>query len=96
MVLDFRVNGSLRGLVRALSRGPRKQKAAPPSWDERPVDALSGQPVRGVAQNAEPVARVPGDEPSDERLVCSTKEPVALVSGLRFMDTPSVPDSELA
>jgi hypothetical protein len=40
-----------------------------------------------------PFTRLPGEEGADERVVCSTKVPVALSSGLRFMDTPSVLDS---
>lgn len=50
-------------------------------------------PSVGPAQNADPFTRVPGELESELRVVCSTKLPVALVSGLRFIDTPSVPAS---
>ena len=46
--------------------------------------------LAGRGQNAVPFTRSPGDALRDERLVWSTKPPVALASGLRFMDTPSV------
>jgi hypothetical protein len=40
-----------------------------------------------------PDARTPGEDCADEMLVCSTNAPAAVPSGLRFIETPSVPDS---
>jgi hypothetical protein len=45
-------------------------------------------------QNAVPFTRVPGDDCSELSVVCSTKLPLADASGLRFIDTPSVPASD--
>jgi hypothetical protein len=45
-------------------------------------------------QNPVPLARFPAEDESDPSAVWSTNDPVALTSGLRFMDTPSVPESE--
>src|SRR5688572_14712360 len=43
--------------------------------------------------NGLPSARWPGDEVSVEIVVCRTKPTPAVASGLRFIDTPSVPPS---
>ncbi len=45
-------------------------------------------------QNAVPLARLPAEEENAPKAVCSTKLPVAVASGLRFIDTPSVPLSD--
>src|SRR4051812_5996283 len=41
-----------------------------------------------------PSTRLPGDADSVLKVVCSTHAPEELPSGLRFMETPSVEDSE--
>lgn len=48
---------------------------------------------RRAAQNAVPLARLPGERLRPLSVVCSTNEPPALASGLRFIDTPSCPAS---
>jgi hypothetical protein len=62
------------------------------------VPTLAPQPTVAAAvavvQNAVPLARLPPDDCSVLMLVCSTQLPVALASGFRFIDTPSVPDSD--
>ena len=47
---------------------------------------------RPQAQNAVPFTRFPADDCRAFSVVCSTKPPVD-ASGLRFIDTPSVPES---
>ena len=47
-----------------------------------------------VVYQALPLARVPGDLDSEETAVCRTNAPLALPSGLRFIETPSVPARE--
>lgn len=45
-------------------------------------------------QKLVPFARFPAEEEPTPTLVCSAKLPVAFASGLRFIDTPSVPPSD--
>jgi hypothetical protein len=47
---------------------------------------------RQSTQKTVPFARTPADDCSALRVVCSTNDPV-VASGLRFIDTPSVPAS---
>ena len=47
----------------------------------------------GDAYKGAPNARTPGEDCADEMLVCSTNAPAAVPSGLRFIETLSVPDS---
>ena len=47
--------------------------------------------VLSYRQNAVPFARLPPEDVSELIAVCSTQLPVADTSGLRFIDTPSVP-----
>src|SRR4051812_28746118 len=48
----------------------------------------------GPPPKSEPSTRLPGDADSALSVVCSTHEPLELPSGLRFMDTPSVDESD--
>jgi hypothetical protein len=47
----------------------------------------------GNGYQGAPVARTPGEDCSDEMLVCSANAPAAAPSGLRFIETPSEPAS---
>src|SRR5439155_26954746 len=48
----------------------------------------------GLPPKSLPSVRLPGEADSALSDVCSTHEPEALPSGLRFMETPSVEESE--
>src|SRR5262249_19660733 len=49
--------------------------------------------VRWKGSQGAPEARPPGDDCNEDTLVWSTNAPPAVPSGLRFMETPSVPAS---
>jgi hypothetical protein len=73
----------LRASARGVNRGTGEAGPPPPV----PQELLP-------AQNAEPSTRVPAEELRLESAVWSTKLLPGVTSGLRFMDTPSVPDSD--
>ena len=89
------IGGVLRATVPPWGRGAEHPAAAHrPDRSYHP--GRSNRPIRscGPVQNAVPLARLPPDDWSVLMVVCSTQLPVALASGLRFIDTPSVPDSD--
>jgi hypothetical protein len=75
------------------SAGSGRERPFGQGTQGRRIGKENGRRTGSGRQKVEPSTRVPGDDEREERLVCRTKLPV-LPSGLRFIETPSVPDSE--
>jgi hypothetical protein len=98
--------GAPHHLAKSLpERSPARTHTIGPALSEAPGRSASTEtysrtsvpsyPVpSSCRQNAVPLARLPPDDVSELMAVCSTQAPVAEASGLRFIDTPSVPLSE--
>jgi len=70
-------------------------RVVPHSRGAAPDTSVRGGAWFASGQNAAPLARFPGELWLAEIAVCSTLGAPAVASGFRFIDTPSVPDSEL-
>ena len=62
----------------------------------RPARGALTATLTRLPQKATPLARLPGEDAPAPTLVCSTNDPLGSASGLRFMDTPSVLESDEA